>query len=894
MKLPCRIIIMTVLAVAATAMFAAIFSLQQIYREAEIQSRLEMERCIKTFWEFLRQKGTPVRLADGKMYAGDYLINGNYELPDKIQQIFGGTATIFMGDIRVSTNVLKDNGTRAVGTRLVGDAYDAIFKNAKPYRGEATILGKPYFTAYDPIVNPEGKTIGVLYVGVKKDIFLAHYDELRRNVAGAMLAVVTICSILYFLIILSGRRTAAVQKRALDFLQELIDSMPNPVFYKDLDGRYLGCNKAFETYLGISRDALVGKTVYDVAPPEIADQYRVSDNKLFNSPPGTIQQYESRMMDADGAIRDVIFYKSRFSDRYGSEGLVGSILDITEKKHSETRERSRSEILEHIAKGRPLADILDVITMAVEREKQGALCSILLANKEGTRLFHGSAPSLPDEYIKAVNGTRIGKGIGSCGTSAFLLERVLVDDIDTHPYWRNFLPAREAGLRSCWSEPILSSTGKLLGTFAIYHREQRSPGPDEINLIESAAHFASIAIEQTETELALKQSERKYRELVENVNSIILRMDTNGRVTYFNEFAQRFFGYTGDELIGRYVVGTIVPDEDTAGQSLAEMINGICTNPEKYALNENDNIKKGGERVRISWANKASLDEHGTLREILCVGQDITERKRLQEMMVQTEKMMTVGGLAAGTAHELNNPLGAILQNAQNIIRRVSPGLHANEMAAADIGIEFLKVREYMDRRGIIEMIQHIDSSVNKAADIVANLLTFSQKSPSIAEMSTLSEIADKAISLAAADYTLKKKYNFPNIDIARDYAELPKVPANSQEIEQVIFNLMKNAAQAVADNYPDRTPRIVIRTRIQNRYALLEIEDNGSGIKGELIPRIFEPFFTTRGVGNGAGLGLSVAYSLVVNNHNGQISVETAPGEGSCFKVLLPLEREK
>ncbi|MBT0664184.1 PAS domain S-box protein [Geobacter pelophilus] len=1159
MTSPFRIVLIPVLVFTVTVLVAFTFSLTHIYQEAESQSRIDMERRIKTFWELLRQKGDEFRVVEGKLLAGDYVINGNYELPDKIQEIFGGTATIFMGDTRVSTNVLKDDGTRAVGTRLIGDAYSAIFVNGKSYRGEATILGNPYFTAYDPIKNAKGDTLGVLYVGVEKNAFLASYDELRRDIVFAIVAIATIFSILYLLLILAGKRFATAQKLAIKFMQELIDSIPNPVFYKDLNGRYLGCNKAFEMYLGIPRDSLVGKTVYDVAPPEIADQYRISDTKLFNSPHGTIQQYESRVQNADGVLRDVIFYKSRFSDHNGSlGGLVGSILDIserknaedalrslqfqqqaildnipdmvwlkdvesrfltvneafckacgrtpqeiagkcdsdiwpldlaeqyrrddilvmdslaqksgeelisdtagnrtwietvkmpvldnagkligttgiardinarkqaelvlrrneqnlanivsslpdatwaidtmgriiawnreceemtgfkaeamlgkdnyeyaipfygerrpilidvalepnpqlensyvsfersgdavgaeifvphfrtegmylwgtarrlydasgkligaiesvrdiTEKKQSQIRERSRSEILEHIAKGSSFSAVLDVITLSVEREKPGALCSILLANKEGTRLFHGSAPSLPDNYIKAVDGTRIGKGIGSCGTSAYLRERVIVENIDTHPYWRNFHPAAEAGLKSCWSEPILSSGGKLLGTFAIYYRESRLPGPDAIRLIESAAHFASIAIEHAETENALRESERNYRELVENANSIILRMDTCGRVTFFNEFAQRFFGYTEDELIGRHVIGTIVQEEGSAGQCLADMISGICESPEKYALNENENIKKSGERIRISWSNKACLDDNGNLREILCVGQDITERKRLQEMLVQTEKMMTVGGLAAGTAHELNNPLGAILQNAQNIIRRVSPGLHANEKAAAEIGMEFDKIRTYMEHRGIIEMLKHIDVSVNKAADIVSNLLTLSQKSVSLVEMSRLSDLADKAIALAAADYTLKKKFQFHQLNIIREYAaDLPEVPVNAQEIEQVIFNILKNAAQALSGADPAKDPRIIIRTSIQGRFAQLEIEDNGSGIRPEFIPRLFEPFFTTRGVGGGVGLGLSVAYSLIVNNHSGQILVDSAFGAGSSFKVLLPLK---
>src|ERR1700674_3475421 len=122
------------------------------FQAAEVkETNANLERCIRTFREFLRHKGTDFSIADGKLLAGSYVINDNFEVPDKIQEIFGGTATVFMGDVRVSTNVLREDGRRAVGTRLDGAAYDAVFRQGKAFRGEANILGIPYFAAYDPI-----------------------------------------------------------------------------------------------------------------------------------------------------------------------------------------------------------------------------------------------------------------------------------------------------------------------------------------------------------------------------------------------------------------------------------------------------------------------------------------------------------------------------------------------------------------------------------------------------------------------------------------------------------------------------------------------------------------------------------------------------------------------
>ncbi|MBT0663321.1 response regulator [Geobacter pelophilus] len=171
--------------------------------------------------------------------------------------------------------------------------------------------------------------------------------------------------------------------------------------------------------------------------------------------------------------------------------------------------KTRLTLLENIATGVELPTILDQVVLMVEAEYPGSLCSILLADEAGERLRHGAAPSLPDFYNKAVDGLPIGPRIGSCGTAAYTRKRVVVEKIEGHPYWKGFAPAGEAGLKSCWSEPIISSAHELLGTFAIYHREEKSPDDKALHLIESAAHLAAIAIGRVRQEEARQKLESK-------------------------------------------------------------------------------------------------------------------------------------------------------------------------------------------------------------------------------------------------------------------------------------------------------------------------------------------------------------------------------------------------
>lgn len=182
MRLTTRFVLLNIIIVIVAIAITTSFALTSIHKEINRQANLAQESRLKTFWELLRSKGGEFNIVNGKMMAGNYLLNGNYELPDRIKEIFGGTATVFMGDTRITTNVLKEDGSRAIGTKLLGAAYDAVIKDGNTYRGETTILDIPYYTAYDPIKNSKGEIIGILYVGVKKSDFFAAYDELINSV----------------------------------------------------------------------------------------------------------------------------------------------------------------------------------------------------------------------------------------------------------------------------------------------------------------------------------------------------------------------------------------------------------------------------------------------------------------------------------------------------------------------------------------------------------------------------------------------------------------------------------------------------------------------------------------------------------------------------------------
>lgn len=270
---------------------------------------------------------------------------------------------------------------------------------------------------------------------------------------------------------------------------------------------------------------------------------------------------------------------------------------------------------------------------------------------------------------------------------------------------------------------------------------------------------------------------------------------------------------------------------------------------------------------------------------------DISERLRMEERIIQTEKMASISGLAAGMAHEINNPLGGILQGVQNVQRRFSTDLVPNIRVADELDVSLEKMKSYMEEREIFGLLDGVAECGKRAASIIANMLEFSRSSNIKRIPSDVHSIIDKSIELAANDYLPKKQQKFDQIEIVREYDDaVSQISCAPQEIEQVLLNLLKNAAQAFAATVPPiEKPTISITTQQSASGVMITVADNGPGMNEDVRKRVFEPFYTTKPVGDGTGLGLSVSYFIITNNHSGTISVTAAQDQGSTFNVYLP-----
>ena len=377
----------------------------------------------------------------------------------------------------------------------------------------------------------------------------------------------------------------------------------------------------------------------------------------------------------------------------------------------------------------------------------------------------------------------------------------------------------------------------------------------------------------------LRETKLYLQSMINSMPSIIIGVSAKGEVTHWNAAAENTFEIFSNEALGKNITDLLPLFPVTV-----DSIKNSIRNGEPYSTQHTQSDDEKKCYFEITIYPLISSTQQGAVIRV----DDVTMKVTIENLMIQNEKMYSLGEVAAGIAHEINNPLSVILQNVQNISRRTDINFSTNHTHANQLNLDFQQVHTYLQTREIPKMLDSIREAGERSATIVRNMLEFSHNSQRKTSLVEIQHLIEQTINLSQSNYS----YSGHKVNIVTEFeSPLPPVHASAPELQQVLLNLLRNAKQALASS-GEENPSIWIKTYTQDQHLVIEVQDNGPGMTDTVRKHIFEPFFTTKELGSGTGLGLSVSYFIITERHQGTIDVKTAPGKGCSFIIRLPLQQ--
>ena len=649
-----------------------------------------------------------------------------------------------------------------------------------------------------------------------------------------------------------------VARRTDDINRRIVDSSEDCLKILDLDGRVDYVNSAGVRHMNLCSPAdIVGHVWLDFWEQEAR---AAAENALTSARSGRRGVFQGPSKTATGVMKwwDVVV--TPITD---AEGAVVQLLavarDLTERRREEAFRAGQHDVLEMIATGASLDDILGRLVHLIERQCDRIRCSVVLVDDAGTRMQYGVAPSIPGLFAPNMDGITIGPAAGSCGTAIYLGKPVIVADALSDPLWEGARHVAEAfGFRACWSVPILSSQRKVLGSFAMYGERARTPSSEELRLMDIGAYIAGIAIERLQAHQALRQSEERNRAILRAIPDWMFVMSSDGIFLHYHAKDPSRLLVPPAAFLGRSVREVLPPSlADALSAAFAKAL--ASDEPEKleYTVGSDDE-----ELFYEATVVRCDGDK------VLSIVRDITDRKRAEldaaaqrQELAHLNRVAMLGELTGALAHELSQPLAAILSNAQ-AARRMLEGE----------GLDVAEVRATLD---------DIIRNDKRAGSVIDRLRTLLKKGTSVRQPLNLNEVTREVLDLTRGDLLARR------IAVTTRLApSLPPVLGDRVQLQQVVLNLVLNACDAMDETSP-RERELILETATDDRCVDVAISDCGIGIPVTQLNAVFEPFVTFRP--QGLGLGLAISRSIVIS-HGGRITAENNPDRGVTLRCRFPI----
>jgi PAS domain S-box-containing protein len=655
------------------------------------------------------------------------------------------------------------------------------------------------------------------------------------------------------------KQSQEVIKEAEEKYRMIFENSKDMVFITSLNGKFIEINPAGVEMLGYrNREEMREVRVRDTyIHPE--ERKRFQEEVAQN---GFVKDFEVKLKKKDGIPLDCLITATARRDREGCIiGYEGTTKNISYRKKMEEELYQRTKELETLYDLSVLInqnlDIDKVLPMALDRALKLTgfeMGTIYLVSDDGEWLELKYHQNYPFHLAEAVKRLKRGEGVAG---SAIDKKEIITLSIDHYPSPRIIPALIEESVKTLVGIPLIS-TGEAVGAICLTSRSERLLGQNEIHLFESLGNQIGMTVENTRLLEEIKGSEEKYRAVVEGAHDGICVIGLDNRFRYVNKRMAEISGYPEGELIGRDFRDSLT------GESRQMMVDRFTRWKKGETLSpsfELDLFKVGGEirHVEIS-ARLMKVDQRSA--NYICFVKDLTDHKKLEEQLIQTEKLRALGEMASGVAHDFNNALAAILGNTQLLL-----------YSAQD-----------EETREILKTIEKV---ARDSAQTVKRLQEFTRKRPrqELFKLDMNSIIQD-VVEITRPKWKDEAQGKGIQIEIVSHLGDVPDTAGNASEMREVITNIIFNAIEAMPMG-----GKIEIRSFREKENIHVRIADTGIGMDETTKKKIFEPFFTTKPFSN-TGLGLSMSYGII-KRFGGEIEVESRVGGGTTFTLILPVTLE-
>ncbi len=626
---------------------------------------------------------------------------------------------------------------------------------------------------------------------------------------------------------------SADTKQESQIAQDALEHASDGVFWAEPNGRFVYVNEAACRSLGYSREELLAMHIYDLAPEPEQQQWNARWQKLRTS--GSLA-YESRHRTPAGRVFPIEI-TANYVSCGGRERAFGFVRDISALRAAQqamrARERRYREFLSHSREAVWCLEFREPIP-------------VKLGIREQLRRVHRTAyvSECNDAFARVLGFSRSSDVTGKP-----------LSDLVKPAEWRTFAQGLKRATRGGIEYRKAQPDG------SIRHFLQNHTAILEEGFVRQIWGTTVEITDRKRAEDAFRESERRFRELLETVELVAVMLNAEGRITFCNEHMLQVTGWSREELLGKDWFDQCVPEKEREG--LRSMLAAQGSVPDLPRHYENSILTCDGRRRLIAWDNTLLRNPDGTFLGTASLGRDVTDHRALEEQYRQVQKLESVGRLAGGVAHDFNNLLTVINAYSELLLET---------MAETDPGrVNLIEIRKAGDR----------------AAALTHQLLAFSRRQvlqPQVLDFNAL---------VADSEQMLRRLIS-ENIEvIARLDPSLRRVRADAGQLNQVLLNLAVNARDAMASGgkLTIATSNVTAGPELPlppGQYVLLTVTDTGAGISADNLAHVFEPFFTTKHPGQGTGLGLSTVYGIVQQS-GGHVRVESELGQGTTFSVYLP-----